>query len=38
VIALDTNLVVIVGGFPKHRQKCEEVVASGYQGFALQDN
>jgi len=23
------------GGAPKYRQKCDEVVAHGYEGFAL---
>jgi hypothetical protein len=23
------------GGAPKYRQKCEEIAANGYEGFAL---
>ena len=29
------TFMAYAGGAPKYRQKCEEIVAKGYEGFAL---
>ena len=32
---LKRTFMAYAGGAPKYRQKCEEIAANGYEGFAL---